>query len=323
MLRDDAQAPGRCAGRAISFVAWSFPPAWVATVAVRLIVGPFPEVAPGASLASVPEFWPYAALFAFVVLLPPAVAWLLARRWEVSTRRWGLRVGHAGQAVLVAPLVALAMAALATALPIAAGVGRLDLSAMGQVQRLGEAGRFEEALEEKLDRDESPHPIGTRVVSGLLTGLIFGVLLAPIVELPWRGLLQTELRWLGFARSSLLVGVLAAAWWLPVLACGPGCRPELPLLGTWLATLALLGVPLSWLRLSAGSIIPASVLAASWASLSELPLMAVRGGTELQIEVAKLAAVALVAGAALVWSPRQADAEPPRRRAESGAADCL
>ncbi|MEA3401090.1 MAG: hypothetical protein U9R79_07595 [Armatimonadota bacterium] len=306
MSGDEAEAPERCAPRAVIFIAWSFPLAWVATIAVRLIVGPFPSVAPGAPLTSVPEFWPYAALFAFIVLLPPVVAWLLARRWGLSTRRWGLRVGRSGQAVLVTPLVALAVAMLATALPIAAGIGRLDLSGMGHVQRLGEAGRFEEALEEKLDREDSPYPVGARVVSGLVTGLILGVLLAPIVELPWRGLLQTELAWLGFARSSLLVGVLAAAWWLPALACGPDDQPGLPLLGVWLGTVALLGVPLSWLRLSTGSIIPASVLAASWASLGELPLMAVRGGTELQIEIAKLGAVALLAGAALVWPPRSA-----------------
>ncbi len=299
--------------RSATFVAWAFSIAWLAAIVLRLTVGEYPDVPPGQSLADEPQYWAYVGLYVFMALLPAGLAFLLASRWRVSTKRWGLRAGRAGQAVLFAPLVALAIALVATGLPIITGIAELDTSGMGQVQRLGEAGRFEEALETRLEREEGL-PLVNEVAQALVVGLIAGVLLAPIVELPWRGLLQTELLSLGFAGSSLLAGALAALFWLPMLVSGPFVSGGVARLVVWLATLATMGPVLSWARLATGSIFPGSVVAATWASLADLPPLALSGGSELQIALAQFAAMALLAGAALIWPPKLQPADEPQQR---------
>jgi hypothetical protein len=291
-------------GRAITFCAWAFGLAWVATAALRYFE---PAMAPQQgydSIRDAMEYRPWFMLCVFVAIVPPAVAMLLARRWKTSVREWGYRVPSGGLIVLLAPLVALAVQLGAIALAVGAGQGEFDASGRAQVQRLTRDRDFRDAIETSYELSEKTNPALRRALLGMLAGLVVGAAAAPIVEIGWRGLLHTELRWTGFAACSLVVGLLAAAWWAPCVVTAPMAGAQTPAAAVRLGALALLGVPLAWLRETTGSIIPAAVFTASWVALLELPLMMVRGASDLQIALMTFAATGLLAGAALLRPPK-------------------
>ncbi|MFP4250508.1 MAG: CPBP family intramembrane glutamic endopeptidase [Armatimonadota bacterium] len=301
-MSDAGGSPRREASRAWTFTAWTFGIGWGAAAVLRLSAGPMggplgPEAAPSAD-------WAATTLSVLFFLLPVIVTVVMARRWGVRMKTWGLQMAPLST-LLVAPLVGLALAVLATALPIIIGIGEFEPSGMGEVQRLAEA-RSIEALELQLELADSQRPLGREVVSGLVSGLLLGLLFAAIIELPWRGLALTELSGRGFAYAALIPAVLAGLWWLPyqLLVGMVGYHGAGPAV-VGIASYALLGVPLAWARLKTGSILPAGILAVTVSTLSELPRLATAGGTHLQLELCGLGAVALLAGAALLWPPKE------------------
>ncbi|MFW5867268.1 MAG: type II CAAX prenyl endopeptidase Rce1 family protein [Armatimonadota bacterium] len=307
-MKPDRHPRRRSRRRARTFAAWTFGIGWGAAVILRLVTGPMGgPLDPGA--AEAPE-WAPTVLSLLFFLLPAIIALVMARRWRVSTRSWGLRMAPLST-LLTAPLVALAIALMATALPIALGISEFEPSGMGEVQRLAEA-RSVEALELQLKLADESRPLGREIVGGLVAGLLLGLLFAPVIELPWRGLVLTELARTGFARAALITAVLAGLWWLPFqLFVGmvgfhsPGAA------AVSVMSYALLGVPLAWVRVRTGSILPASVLAVGVSALSELPRLATAGGTHLQLELCSLAAVGLLAAGALLWPPKDSSMRPP------------
>ena len=283
------------------FVAWSFGAGWGAAAVIRIVAGPMDG--PVDPALEQPARWAIAVFSALSVLAPVIVALVLARMTRTPLRSWGLRM-PALTTVLIMPLVALTLAILATALPIALGIRAFDPSGAGAVERLANA-RSIEALTLQLELAENPQPLRAVVWRGLIAGLVLGVVLAPVIELPWRGLVLTELSPAGFARAALLAAFLAALWWLPLwLLVGTGGFRSTGAVLAFAGTYALLGIPMAWVRLRSGSIIPASVLALSLSALSSLPRLATAGGTHLQLELCSLAAVGLLAAAALIWPPR-------------------
>lgn len=52
------------------------------------------------------------------------------------------------------------------------------------------------------------HPFWLGLIQGLIAGITINALAAFGEELGWRGLLQKELAWMGFWRSSLLIGMI-------------------------------------------------------------------------------------------------------------------
>lgn len=297
---------GSSSGTIWRFVAWSFGAGWGAAAVIRIIAGPLDG--PVDPALEQPARWAIAVFSALSVLAPVIVALVLARMTRTPLRSWGLRM-PALTTVLIMPLVALTLAILATALPIALGISAFDPSGAGEVERLANA-RSIEALTLQLELAEDPQPLRAVVWRGLIAGLVLGVVLAPIIELPWRGLVLTELSPLGVARATLLAALLAALWWLPLwLLVGTGGFRSTGAVLAFAGTYALLGIPMAWVRLRSGSIIPASVLALSLSALSSLPRLATAGGTHLQLELCSLAAVGLLAAAALIWPPRH-PAEP-------------
>lgn len=288
------------------FVAWTFGLGWGAAAVLRLIAGPM-----GGPIDPVPvgaADWAATIVSVLFFLLPVTIAVIMAWRHGVSLRSWGLQLGSVS-ALLAAPLVGLAVALIATALPIAVGISEFEPSGMGEVERLVQA-RSIEALELQLQLADDPRPLGNRIMSGLIAGLLLGVIFAPILELPWRGLVVTELSGRGFARSALTAGVLAGLWWLPYqLLVGMVGYHGVGAAVVGIASYALLGIPLAWARVKTGSILPAGVLAVTVSSLNQLPGLATAGGTHLQLELCALAAVGLLAGAALLWPPRGQERE--------------
>lgn len=289
---DATEPPRSSSGRPWSFIAWTFGIGWPAAAVAWLLL---PRDHPEAGVN---------VLAALLTAIPLIVAIILAHRWRASVRdAWALRLPNAAS-LLIAPLIALTLAAFATALPVLLGISEFDPSGMGEVQRLAEEHRIE-ALNLKLNIDEYGSPLRARIAVGLVAGMLLGLLLAPIIELPWRGLLLGELAHRGFAAAALLSAGLAALWWLPLqLWVDLAGRPTTALAAVTLLTYALLGVPLAWARLRTGSILPGSALLVTAAALSHVPALALSGGSRLQLDLCALAAVALLAGAALILSPR-------------------
>jgi len=281
--------------RAWAFLAWTFGIGWGLALLVLMVVGPATaalEASPSPALQS--QCIAYALLGLLFLVLPALVAIALARRWRVPLACYGLPGRSPGAALWLAPLMALGLTGIATLLPVAAGIGRLDPSGVGEVQRLAESGRFVEALELRLDLEERNAPLLHEVATGLLVGVTIGLLVALGTELGWRGLLDTELSHLGGAWSGLACGVIAAAWWAPILpmavAAGDTDWPGAVLR---LASYALLGIVLSWSRAATGSVLTPAALVATWAALGDVPLMALSGGTHLQIGACRLIAIVL------------------------------
>lgn len=300
-MKSGEASPPPAGGRAWSFVAWTFGIGWGAAAVLRLVAGPMGGAidAPSAE----PADWAATTLSVLFFVLPLVVTLILARRWGVSAKSWGLRMAPVST-LLTAPLVALALAVFATALPIVIGISEYEPSGMGEVQRLAEA-RSVEALELQLDLVDRPAPVRQEVLNGLVAGLVLGLLFAPILELPWRGLMLTELSRLGFARAALVPAVMAGLWWLPFqLLVGMVGYHTAGAAAVSVVSYALLGVPLAWIRVRTGSILPAGILAVGVSALSELPRLATAGGSHLQLELCSLAAVGLLAGAALFFPPK-------------------
>lgn len=292
-------------------LAWTFGIGWGLALLARIALGPAlpgDQGVTGSTLTDTQRI-AYSVIGLLFLVLPGIGTVVLAHRWRIPIERYGVPGRAPGAALWLAPLMALGLTVLATLLPVLAGVSSFDRTGMGQVQRLGDGGRFVEALELKLDLQAQQAPVLHATAKGLVLGVTLGLLLAMGTELAWRGLLHTELRPLGEASTALLGGVLAAAWWAPLLplavAAGDTGWPEAVLrLGAY----AVLGVVLSWARASSGSVLVPAALVATWMALGEVPPMALRGGSLLQIETARLAAVVLVALGVLVVHRRGAGA---------------
>ncbi len=305
------QSPVPTPKRAWRFVAWTFGIGWGAAAVLRAVVGPMGGPLDPQFVESADSSITFLGVLFF--LLPAIVAFIVAAHERVPVQSRGLRMAPA-TTLLTAPLVALALALLATGLPVILGISEFEPSGMGEVQRLAEE-RSVEALELKLDLDEQPRPLGSAVVRGLLVGVIAGLIFAPIVELPWRGLLFTELSGRGFAYAAVVSAALSALWWLPFqllvgMAGFHGTAAAAVGVGSW----ALLGGPLAWARVRTGSILPGAILAVSDSAPSDIPRLATAGGSHLQLELCGLAAVGLLAAAALIWPPKTG------RGASAGAA---
>lgn len=292
--------PGASA-RAWRFVAWTFGIGWGAAALLRFGAGPMGGPIDPAYVE--PATWAATILSILFFLLPAVITLVVARRGGVALRVWGMRIAPLST-LLTAPLVALALAVVATALPILTGISEFDPSGMGEVHRLIEA-RSVEALELQLELADNPRPLGTEVARGLITGLVLGLLFAPVIELPWRGLVLTELSHRGFARAATAAALLAGLWWLPFqLLVGMAGFHSAGAATVSVVSYALLGVPLAWARMRTGSILPAAILGVTLSSLSDLPRLATAGGSHLQLELCALAAVGLLAAGALLWPPR-------------------
>lgn len=283
--------------RALVLVAWTFGIGWGLALLARIALGPVLAGDPGASGSTLtePQRLAYSVLGVLFLVLPALVTLVLTRRWRIRLAQYGLPGYNPGAALWFAPLVALALVALTTLLPVLAGVSSLDLSGRGQVQRLGESGRFVEALELKLELDAQQTPLLHPLARGLVLGVTLGTLLALGTELAWRGALHVELQPLGSAPPAFVSGLVAATWWAPLLpvavVSGEVGWPEAVVA---LGAYAALGIVLSWARSATDSVLVPAALVGTWLALGDLPAMALRGGTLLQIELARLASVVLV-----------------------------
>jgi uncharacterized protein len=164
-------------------------------------------------------------------------------------------------------------------------------------------------------------PLGT-VALALLGGLFAGVTINAVAgfgeELGWRGFLQKELAFLGFWRSSLLIGFVWGLWHAPLILQGHN-YPQHPALGVLMMTaLCVLLAPIfSYVRVKARSVIAAAVIHGTFNATYGLAIVLVRGGGDLTTGVTGLPGFLVLAVVVLIlwWH----DPHPARREVTKGS----
>ncbi len=130
------------------------------------------------------------------------------------------------------------------------------------------------------------HPI----LMGLLLGLIAGITVNAVAgfgeELGWRGLLQKELGFLGFWKSSMIIGVIWGVWHWPIILQGHN-YPEHPITGIFMmVVLCVLLAPIfGYVRLKAKSVVAAAIIHGSLNATAGISVLVVKGGSDLTVGI--------------------------------------
>jgi len=163
--------------------------------------------------------------------------------------------------------------------------------------------RFESALSpEQLEQikaqtDAFPlHPFWIGLLQGLVAGITVNAVAGFGEELGWRGFLQKELGYLGFWKSSIVIGLIWGIWHAPIILQGHN-YPENPQAGIFMMVIftLLLSPIFSYVRLKAQSVIAAAIIHGSLNATVGLPLMLIKGGNDLIVGVTGLAGFIVLA----------------------------
>jgi len=128
----------------------------------------------------------------------------------------------------------------------------------------------------------------------LIQGLIAGVSINAVAgfgeELGWRGFLLREFDYMGFWKSSAIIGLIWGIWHTPIILQGHN-YPQHPMIGVFMMIVfcLLLSPIFSYIRLKSKSVIAASIIHGSLNATSGLAIMVVRGGNDLTIGVTGVA----------------------------------
>lgn len=128
------------------------------------------------------------------------------------------------------------------------------------------------------------HPIWLGVIQGLIAGVTINAVFAFGEELGWRGFLQKELGYLGFWKSSAVIGLIWGFWHAPLILQGHN-YPQHPVTGVFMMTIfTLLMSPIfSYLRLRAKSVIAAAVMHGTLNAIFGLSILVIKGGNDLTV----------------------------------------
>jgi membrane protease YdiL (CAAX protease family) len=140
------------------------------------------------------------------------------------------------------------------------------------------------------------HPFWISLLQGLVAGVTVNAVAGFGEELGWRGLLQREFGFMGFWKSSALIGFVWGIWHAPLILQGHN-YPEHPEAGVFMMTIftILLSPIFSYVRLKAKSVIAAAIIHGSLNATVGLALMVVAGGNDLTIGVTGLAGFIVLA----------------------------
>lgn len=136
----------------------------------------------------------------------------------------------------------------------------------------------------------STHPIWLGLFQGMATGVTINMIAALGQEIGWRGLLQREMGYLGFWRSSAAIGVVWGLWHIPIILQRQNTTLH-PLQGIlmMIAFTILLSPIISYIRIRANSVLAASVIHGTINATIGLSVMLIKGGNELIAGVTGLA----------------------------------
>ena len=196
---------------------------------------------------------------------------------------------------LLPPVVAFATIGVSLLLP---GVDYSPGMA-GFFERFGSALTPQQLEEAKRQLAALPiHVIWIALLQGLIAGITINAVAGFGEELGWRGLLQRELGYLGFWRSSALIGLIWGVWHAPIIIQGYN-YPQHPLAGVLMMTIftLLLSPIFSYVRLKAKSVIAAAIIHGSLNGTVGLAIMVIKGGNDLTVGVTGLAGFIVLAAA--------------------------
>ena len=184
---------------------------------------------------------------------------------------------------LLPPLVALATLGASLILP------RVEYSPdmEGMFNRLESSLTAEQIEQMKLQAQSLPvHPFWLALGQGLIAGATINAVAGFGEELGWRGFLYRELSFLGFWRSSLVVGVVWGFWHAPLILQGHN-YPEHPVAGVFMMVVftTLLSPLFTYVRTRSESVIAAAIMHGSLNGTAGLPIMVIQGGSDLTVGI--------------------------------------
>lgn len=246
----------------------------------------FSYFALGGSLLS-PSFIVVAVLFMFTPMLSAIIVQKVIYREKVlfplgvsfRLNRWFI-VGW-----LLPPFLALAATGVSLLMP---GVEfSSDPAVSNAFQSVSKNATGDRMVELKQQISKIPiHPFWLALISGLVAGATINAVAGFGEELGWRGLLQKELAWLGFWKSSWVIGFVWGAWHLPFIIHGYN-YPGHPVAGVFMMTLmTVLFAPLiAYVRLKARSVIAAAIMHGTLNAVAGIPFVVTRGGDSLTLGI--------------------------------------
>lgn len=134
------------------------------------------------------------------------------------------------------------------------------------------------------------HPFWIVLLQGLVAGITINAAVALGEELGWRGFLHQELTYLGFWKSSTLIGIIWGLWHFPLILKGHN-YPQHPVAGVAMMTLfcVLLSPLFAYVRIRANSVVAAAVMHGSLNATGGLAILPIRGGNDLTVGITGLA----------------------------------
>ena len=134
------------------------------------------------------------------------------------------------------------------------------------------------------------HPIWTALSAGLIAGPTINAVFAFGEELGWRGLLLKELGFMGFWKSSVIIGFTWGIWHAPLILHGLN-YPQHPIAGVFMmiAVSCLLSIILNYLTIRGRSVTVAAIAHGTINALPFLAISVVKGGNDLTIGLTGLA----------------------------------
>ena len=155
----------------------------------------------------------------------------------------------------------------------------------------------EQLAQMKASLEQMPvHPFFLTIGQGLMAGITINALFAFGEELGWRGFLLQELKPLGFARASILIGFIWGLWHAPLILQGHN-YPQHPVIGVFMMIIfcILLTPLLNYVTLRAKSVIAAAIMHGSVNGLAGIAIIMLSGGSDLTIGLTGLAGFAALA----------------------------
>ncbi|MGQ9760171.1 MAG: CPBP family intramembrane glutamic endopeptidase [Candidatus Methanomethylicaceae archaeon] len=139
------------------------------------------------------------------------------------------------------------------------------------------------------------HIFWIALIQGLSAGITINAVAGFGEELGWRGFLLRELSYMGFWRSSAIIGLIWGVWHAPIILQGHN-YPQHPLEGVFMMIISclLLSPIFSYIRMKSKSVIAAAIAHCSLNATGGLAILPIRGGNDLIIGITGIAGFAVL-----------------------------
>jgi membrane protease YdiL (CAAX protease family) len=141
------------------------------------------------------------------------------------------------------------------------------------------------------------HPVWLAVLMALIAGTTFNAVLGFGEELGWRGLLLKELSFMGFWKSSAVIGLIWGIWHAPLVLYAGLNYPEHPQLGmlVMIAWVVLIAPLFSYIRVKSHSVIATSIFHGTINAVPIIAVLLISGGDDLTVGISGLAGLIVFA----------------------------